>query len=207
MIPPIMLKLVGGLSDVSKMPGLSFGLPTKNCITGEKLARKKGTICAKCYAKRGYYAIFAKRIVAAQERRLKATTDPQWIDNMVSCIRNELWFRWFDSGDLQSLQMLLDIIEVARRTPNVRHWLATRERSFVRSALKRGPLPENLTIRISVTYPDVPVKPIPGVQEANVHKHKPPVGFECRAPKQRGKCDTCRACWDSSIQTVSYKEH
>lgn len=29
----IALKLVGGLSDTSKMPGLSFGLPTANCKT------------------------------------------------------------------------------------------------------------------------------------------------------------------------------
>lgn len=33
----IALKLVGGLSDTSKMPGLSFGLPTATCLTGSKL--------------------------------------------------------------------------------------------------------------------------------------------------------------------------
>lgn len=126
---------------------------------------------------------------------------------MAAALSKERWFRWFDSGDLQSTQMLKNIIEVCRRTPDCSHWLATRERRFVRETLMASDIPPNLCIRVSATYPDVPVKPIRGVQEANVHKAKPPIGFECLAPKQNGKCDLCRACWDCSIQQISYLEH
>ena len=203
----IAIKLVGGLSDTSKMPGQSFGLPIANCRTGSRLAKIPGTVCSTCYADKGYYRTFAYSVLPAQQRRLDALNDPQWVDAMVVCLARENWFRWFDSGDLQSVDHLLNIIEVARRTPHCKHWLATRERRFVREALTLSDVPDNLVIRVSATFPDKPVKPIAGVQEANVHKHKPPVGFECRAPYQHGRCDTCRACWDKNLQTISYKHH
>ena len=203
----IAIKLIGGLSDTSKMPGSSYGLPTASCKTGARLAQIEGTVCSKCYAKRGFYLTFAHSVLPAQQRRLASIDDPQWVEAMVKALETESWFRWFDSGDLQSLQMLRNIAEVARRTPNVRHWLATRERRFVSAYLKESDIPDNLVIRVSATWPDIPVKEIAGVQCANVHKNSPPVGFECVAPKQHGKCDTCRACWDKNVQTVSYLEH
>lgn len=203
----IAIKLVGGCSDTSKMPGLSYGLPTANCITGEKLAKIPGTVCSKCYAKKGFYHTFANTVVPAQLRRLASTDDPQWIEAMVKILEKEMWFRWFDSGDLQSLKMLHDIAEVARRTPHCKHWLATRERLFVSKYLTESVVPDNLCIRVSATFPDVPVKPIPGVNSGNVHHLKEPVGQACPAPQQNGKCDTCRACWDKSVPTVSYQEH
>lgn len=203
----IAIKLVGGLSDTSKMPGQSFGLPTVNCITGEKLAKIPDSICSKCYAKKGFYKTFANTVLPAQQRRLAALDDPQWVMAMVKLLARENWFRWFDSGDLQSLQMLHNIAEVARRTPHCRHWLATRERHFVSQFLKLSVVPDNLCIRVSATFADVPVKPIKGVNAGNVHHKQPPVGQPCPAPQQNGKCETCRACWDKTVPTVSYKEH
>ena len=38
----IALKLVGGLSETSKMPGKSFGLPTAHCSTGSAVAKFRG---------------------------------------------------------------------------------------------------------------------------------------------------------------------
>ena len=203
----IALKLVGGLSDTEKMPGKSFGISASQCKTGSKLAQIPGTVCSMCYAKKGHYALFHHVINPAHERRLAAIGHPEWIDAMVKALEKESWFRWFDSGDIQSTQMLLDIFEVCRRTPNTKHWLATRERRFLSTALTKSAAPDNLCIRVSATWPDKPVKGIPGLQEANVHKDWSPVGHECPAPKQHGRCDTCRACWDKSIQTVSYKQH
>lgn len=203
----IAIQLVGGLSDTSKMPGLSFGLPTSKCKAGAKLAAIPGTICSKCYANKGFYKTFANTVVPAQERRFAALDDPQWVEAMVKSLEKERWFRWFDSGDLQSTDMLRNIAEVARRTPHCKHWLATRERSFVREFLTDSVVPDNLVIRVSATYPDIPVKPIPGVQAANVHHVRMPIGHVCPAPEQNGRCDTCRACWSKDVHTVSYKQH
>jgi hypothetical protein len=164
-------------------------------------------VCSKCYAKKGFYKTYAHTVIPAQERRLAAIDDPLWVDAMVASLKRENWFRWFDSGDLQSVEMLRKIAAVARATPHCRHWVATRERGFVSSYLTDSVVPDNLCIRVSATFPDVPVKELKGVHMGNVHKDKPPVGQSCPAPQQNGKCETCRACWDKSVPTVSYKEH
>lgn len=202
----IYLKAVGGCSDTSKMPGASYGLPTAECKTGSKLAKIPGTVCSKCYANKGHYGMYPQ-IKVAQYRRLHAMRSPDWVENMVKVLNTERWFRWFDSGDLQDSDMLSQIVEVSRQTPWCQHWLATRERRIVREYVAKHTLPENLCIRLSATYPDKPVKPLDGVCTATVHKEKAPLGFECRAPYQQGKCDLCRACWNKEVVNVSYRQH
>ena len=49
------LKIVGGLSKPSKMPGWAYGLPAAECKTGSKLAKIPGTVCYGCYALKGCY--------------------------------------------------------------------------------------------------------------------------------------------------------
>jgi len=148
-------------------------------------------------------------VIPAQQRRLSATDDPQWVEAMVSSLDDNRWFRWFDSGDLQSADMLLKIFEVARRTPWCNHWVATRERSFVREALAQEAVPENLVLRVSATWPDVPVRKmyLDGVQYANVHKNEAPDGHRCAAPDNGGECGDCRVCWGKDMEVVSYGLH
>lgn len=204
----IPIQAVGGLSNTTKMPGRSFGTPTAECKTGSKLRKLEGSVCSKCYACKGRYMMFPK-IREAQYRRLDAfKADPKaWVENMVKALDNERWFRWFDSGDLYSTLMLSKIVEVCERTPWCNHWLATRERGFVRTFLKKGSFPPNLTVRVSATYPDVPAQPVDGCLIGNVHKALPPVGHACPAPQQGGQCGDCRACWSRDVPAVSYKEH
>jgi hypothetical protein len=205
----IAIKLVGGLSNTSKMPGSSMGLPTAHCKTGSRLAKVAGTVCSMCYAQKGHYKMYAHTVVPAQQRRLDAFEDPQWVEAMTTALDNARWFRWFDSGDLQSVGMLLKIFEVARATPWCNHWLATRERDFVRRAAVKSEVPDNMVIRVSATFPDVPVKPIKveNINYANVHKAKAPVGHACPAPQQGGECGPCRACWSRDVLAVSYHQH
>lgn len=190
------------------MPGPSFGLPTAECKTGGKLRDKKGSVCSHCYAhKRGNYRFAA--VVEAQFRRLDHfNSDPeQWVKDMVRLLDGVRWFRWFDSGDLQSTLMLSKIVEVCDQTPWCNHWLATRERRYVREFLRNDSFPANLTVRVSATYPDVPAKPLHGCGVGNVHWKNAPVGLECSAPSNGGKCGDCRACWDKTVEAVSYKRH
>jgi hypothetical protein len=44
------LKLVGGLSKPSKMPGWAYGIPAAECKTGAKLKLVPGSTCEGCYA-------------------------------------------------------------------------------------------------------------------------------------------------------------
>ena len=64
------LKIVGGLSKPSKMPGWAYGLPAKECKTGSKLRKVKDSVCYNCYALKGCYVF--KVVQEVQYRRLES---------------------------------------------------------------------------------------------------------------------------------------
>ena len=78
-------KIVGGLSKPSKMPGPAYNLPAYKCITGQKLAQVKGSVCYGCYALKGRYRF--KPVKNAMERRLEALQHPGWVDAMIQLIK------------------------------------------------------------------------------------------------------------------------
>ena len=71
------LEITGSLSKPSKMPGWAYGLPAKECKTGSKLAKVKGSVCDGCYALKGCYVF--KVVQDAQYKRLKAIRSPLWV--------------------------------------------------------------------------------------------------------------------------------
>ena len=102
--------ITGGLSKPSKMPGHAYNLPAWRCKTGVKLQAVKGSVCAGCYAMKGRYRF--KNVKDALQRRMDSLDHPQWVQAMVVLIDKQPWFRWHDSGDLQSLDHLNKIFEV-----------------------------------------------------------------------------------------------
>jgi len=58
-----------------------------------------------------------KNVKDALQRRMDSLDHPQWVQAMVVLIDKQPWFRWHDSGDLQSLEHLEKIFEVCRLTP------------------------------------------------------------------------------------------
>jgi hypothetical protein len=203
--------ITGGLTQTSKMPCKSYSLPTEACKTGFKMSKIKGSICASCYADKGFYKLYQNAIKPAQFARLDSINNPNWVNAMVALIGSDPYFRWHDSGDLQSLEHFEKIVEVANRTPKTKHWLPTREYSIIKEFISAGgTIPKNLIVRLSGMYPDQAVKipaslqGIKGITTSNVHTIKP-LGLACKAPKQAGECRDCRACWTQ--KTVSYLMH
>ena len=80
------LKLVGGLSKPSKMPGWAYGLPAKECKTGSKLVKVAGSTCEGCYALKGCYVF--KVVQDAQYRRLASHQSPLWVGAMALLINS-----------------------------------------------------------------------------------------------------------------------
>jgi hypothetical protein len=121
------LKITGSLSKPSKMPGWAYGLPAKECKTGGKLQKVKGSVCYDCYAMKGCYVF--KVVQRAQYYRLNAIKNSLWPKAMSMIINSKKskFFRWHDSGDVQNLEHLLKIYEVCKLTPSVKHWMPTRE--------------------------------------------------------------------------------
>lgn len=206
----------GGFSTPSKMPGLSFNLPALvTCRLGAILNRRKGSVCSGCYATKGRYAFPSTQ--AALARRLRCLTgDPEvWAAALalrLSTYKGERakWFRFHDSGDIVSVGHLRAIAWIARRCPNTRFWLPTREIGIVSEYLRTYSTPPNLTIRLSGAMIDrdpVRLSGSPPVTYSAVHSGAAPEGYRtCPAPKQGGKCGECRSCWDRSA-LVSYHVH
>ena len=191
-------EITGGLSKPSKMPGPAYNLPAVACITGAKLVKIPGSVCAGCYALKGRYRFSNVRLALA--RRLESLPHPRWVDAMVTLIHGEEVFRWHDSGDLQSVEHLKKIFEVCSKTPATRHWLPTRERRFL--PLNTDSIPKNLTIRFSShMINQSPVKSWPWTSTVSTTTKT------CPAKDQGNSCQSCRACWDRKIANVTYPKH
>ena len=214
-------KAVGNLSRPSKMPSYAWSISAKRCNTGSKLAKVKGSVCYNCYALKGRYMF--NNVQDALERRYTAWSSNRnrWTDAMIYLMHNKQHivnnkvFRWFDSGDIQGVDMLNDINTVAWASPHIRFWLPTKEYKLIKDYdIDIAP---NLVIRVSA--PSVN-KGFPNwAYESNNHSytHVSTVydkknidvaqGYVCPASKQDNQCGSCRACWSDKVSEVSYLAH
>lgn len=230
-------RVTGGLSFPSKMPGTAYGLSATACVAGAKLARVRGSVCSSCYALKGGY--MRGTVIKAQAARLAAISSPEWVAAMIRLIShyhqkprikvdlgivgvrrqraggdrhqwNEAGFhRWHDSGDLQSVEHLAKICEVARGTPAVRHWLPTQELGMVKAFVAGGgTIPRNLVIRISNVMVDDPSRRAwPTTSSVFASRRVETSGHVCPASFQGHRCMTCRACWSPEVPHVAYPFH
>ena len=143
-------------------------------------------------------------------KRWEKLNHPEWIPAMAFLINKKEksgFFRWHDSGDVQSVEHLAKIAEVCKLTPHIQHWLPTREYSFVSEYLKTNPFPTNLTVRLSALMlegqPPVAIAKRLGLTTSGVSKE----GFTCPASKQNNECRDCRACWMKENKNINYKQH
>ena len=192
-------EITGGLSKPSKMPGPAFNLPASRCITGAKLVKIPCSVCHGCYALKGRYRF--PNVQNALERRRQALSSPQWVEAMTGLVQGHDFFRWHDSGDLQSLEHLKNIFEVCRRTPNTKHWLPTREAQILKQVQPED-VPKNLIIRFSSHMIDQgPVTAWPWTSTV-VTQDK-----TCPAAEQDNTCGSCRACWNRDVKNIAYGKH
>jgi len=196
-------EITGGLSKPSKMPGPAYNLPASQCITGAKLVKVKGSTCSGCYALKGNYIRFPA-VQKAMERRARSLVHESWIPAMVAQIKRHRWFRWHDSGDLQSVQHLNNIFEVCKLTPDTRHWLPTREARFI-NLMDPAVVPKNLKIVLSDHMNDQATPPSWWPYTSGVTTKHGTV--TCPAASQGNKCRSCRKCWDRRTKRVIYGKH
>lgn len=197
------LSIAGSLGKPSKMPGLSYGISAKLCNVGAKLAKIKGSVCHDCYALKSNYQYPSVQI--AHQKRQEGLASISWVDSMTKLIGDSKtdYFRWHDSGDLQSFGHLLDIVKIADSLPSVKFWIPTREKKIINQYLETfGKFPDNLCVRVSAAMID-------GKEPENFENTSTVSSTEgsCPAPKQGNKCADCRNCWDKSIKNVSYTLH
>ena len=224
---------VGGLSVPSKMPTFGWSISARRCNVGAKLVKSEKSICFECYALKGRY-IFPKVQNALETRYKKWKEDrPLFVASMIYLMRHKKGivesgcFRWFDSGDLQGQSMLDDIIQIARNTEDINHWLPTKEYQLIKDNIKRDfYIPDNLVVRVSHPkkggrFTNTVYEHTSGtLYKSNFESLETWLGVNgkelgngkenmvlCPSSSQGNKCSDCRSCWDRDVSTVIYKEH
>ena len=211
------LQNVGGLSNPSKMPCFGYSIPAKYCNVGSRLVNVIGSVCHDCYALKNFYNM--PNVMDALELRYQIImlalsnliARKTWIDSMAYLMNNRKHnlFRWHDAGDIQSVDHLRMIVEVVELTPQIKHWLPTKESKMVEEYFNRyGAIPKNLCLRLSGNMVDkgAPTKLANrlGVQTSSVTTKG---DQSCVAYKQDGECRDCVSCWDTNNMNTSYPLH
>ena len=209
-------------SQTTKMPWVSWDIPAWECITGSKLAKLENTVCSGCYATKGRY-IFGTVKNANVNRFKQLETMNEWKLAFIKALqakykglkdKNKAYFRWHTSGDLQSLDHLRAIVEIANELPLIKFWLPTKEVGILSAFTKFNEFPVNLCVRISMfkidqipsysmNLPTSTVITDKGKNDDMQHHLN-----LCHASEEtNGNCGDCRKCWDKNISNVAYKFH
>lgn len=164
--------------------------------------------CSGCYATTGFYNFGSTKAVRIDNKLDWERED--FVADCIAALKKQKFFRWFDSGDLYSVQLAQKIYEVMVATPHVKHWLPTRMAKFAKFAdilAKMASLP-NVKVRFSsdsitgeYTKGVHGSVIIPTVDQADDHV------TVCRAYENDGKCNGCRACYSKDVDVIAYPQH
>ena len=198
------------LSKTSKLDGiLSWSLQALETCPASK--NKDGSLvdaCKGCYATTGFYQFApAKNARAYNKEDFKRDT---WVSEMAIGLDSSRYFRWFDSGDMFSLELANKILEVMKATPWCKHWLPTRMYKFKKfhSVIAKMQALDNVVVRFSSD--SVQGAAIPGLTTSTIFSEEtqlPDNATICRAYEHDGKCNGCRACYNKDVPLIAYKSH
>lgn len=211
--PAPMVKKETVLSAPGKMPCPSWGISARHCKTGAKLRnahRKKGilTACYDCYALKNNYRLSNVQARLDQNLWNWKQDRKKWREDMKMLIENagNERFRFYESGDAINEHMIEDTYDIAEHfRGSVSFWAPTQEREYYRNV---GKAPDNFNVRVSAPVIDEEesLQGLDWATKSMVYIDSPK-GFICEASKRNNKCGLCRACWDKSVDLVSYKKH
>jgi hypothetical protein len=196
------------LSKTSKLDGiLSWSLQALDTCPGSKgLNGELVPACQGCYATTGNYR-FAN-VKKPREFNKEDFKREAWVSDMVISLDSSRYFRWFDSGDMFSIELANKILEVMKATPWVKHWLPTRMHKFIKfkDVIERMESLPNVVVRFSSD--SVTGEVIEGLNTSTIFSDTLPANaFECKAYQNEGKCNGCRACYDKDVKVIAYKAH
>jgi hypothetical protein len=201
--------LIGGLSFPSKMPWFGWSIAATACKVGSRLREVEGSICSKCYARKGRYSFL--NVQKAMARRLSALEHPRFVEafilvlNTLAAKTKRPDFRWFDSGDVQSAKHMRQIIEIAKGCPTVRFRMPSKELALLRKF--EGQFPSNLIVSYSVPMIGQPIIKGLSLSQSTTSKEKADLAFNCPATfSSNHKCGSCDACWKPHKQ-INYGVH
>lgn len=202
------------LSNTSKLGVKSWSLQAINtCPASLDSNGDLVDACKGCYATTGNYRF--SNVKAPREFNRQAWKEDNFVNDFVKALKKERFFRWFDSGDMYSLDLANKIYEIMKATPHVQHWLPTRMHKFSKfyDVIAKMSDLENVAVRLSSD--SIQGEKVQSFLSENNSSIIPSEaidsfksqGFICKAYEQDGKCLDCTACYDKSVKTVFYVGH
>ena len=197
------------LSKTSKLDGImSWSLNALDTCQGSinPVTKELVPACQGCYATTGNYRF--PNVRAPRDFNKQDWQREGWINDMVQALENSRYFRWFDSGDMYSVELAWKIHTIMMRTPWCKHWLPTRMHKFKKyeSVINHMQSLPNVVVRLSSD--SVTGEIINGLTTSTIFSDTlPKDAFECKAYQHDGKCNGCRACYDKDVSVIAYKAH
>lgn len=200
------------ISTTSKLDGIrSWSLQALETCPGSIAAPGELVdACKGCYATTGNYNY--PNVKAPRMHNQEDWQRLDWVDDMVKALQNDRFFRWLDSGDLYALGLAEKVLEVIKSTPWCKHWVPTRMHKFpkFRRVLEEMKAQPNAAVRFSSD--SISGEFIAGLHGSTITASADPQDIPagvtvCEAYQRGGKCNGCRACWDSQIPVIAYPAH
>jgi len=198
------------LSKASKMPCRSWSLQALETCPASK--NSDGTLvdaCKGCYATTGNYRF--PNVKAPREHNREDWKREDWVQDMVSELDNDRYFRWFDSGDMYDLRLAEKILAVMTQTPWVKHWLPTRMHKFPKFAQVIADMESLPNVVVRLSSDSIQGETIQGATTSTIIPVDDEIQYAsytiCKAYTRDGKCGSCRACWSKDTSVIAYPAH
>jgi hypothetical protein len=198
------------LSKTGKLDGVkSWSLQAVKTCPGSIDTATGGLVpaCQGCYAIGGNYLF--PNVVAPREFNQQDWKRDAWVSDMVDALRNDRYFRWFDSGDMYDVRLAQKMLQVMTLTPDVKHWLPTRMHKFAKFAPVIAAMQALPNVMVRASSDSVTGDYTPGVHGSTiVPSLDAPDGVTiCHAATNDGKCGPCRACYSKDVPVIGYVAH
>jgi hypothetical protein len=198
------------LSKTSKLDGiLSWSLQALETCPASK--NKDGSLvdaCKGCYATTGNYNYPNVKLPRALNK--EDWKREEWVRDMLIALDSSRYFRFFDSGDMYSIELAEKMLELCTKAHWVKFWIPTRMHKFKKfhAVIAKMQALDNVVVRFSSD--SVQGQTVEGLTTSTIFSDEnqlPSNATICRAYEHDGKCNGCRACYNKEVELIAYKSH
>lgn len=196
------------LSKTSKLDGInSWSLNALDTCQGSIGADGQLVdACKGCYATTGNYRF--PNVKAPRDFNKQAWKNESFVSDFVKALDSSRYFRFFDSGDIYTVELAEKILDICTQANWVKFWIPTRMYKFKKYEQVLAKLEALPNVVVRKSSDSVQGEIIEGNTTSTIFSDTLPSGaFECKAYENQGKCNGCRACYDKSVKVVAYKAH
>lgn len=198
------------LSKTSKLDGiLSWSLQAiETCPASIGKDGQLVPACKGCYATTGNYNYPNVKAPRLENKQDWQRSD--WVNDMLVALDSSRYFRFFDSGDMYSIDLAEKILELCTKATWCKFWIPTRMHKFKKfdNVLSKLQALPNVVVRFSSD--EIDGTKVKGSTTSVIFSSENQLDgseFICKAYEHGGKCNGCRACYSKDVSIIAYKAH